>query len=645
MSKVLVVADNEKVTAELFAAAKDAVVVESKSAKAIAEYATAHGFAAVFVVASMDGKELAGRIAVALNSGIITDAIAVDSDFVTTQSIFGGSYTVKAKVSQGIPVITLRPGSVEPATNVPEAIKLEGDDNSLVTIKNVKPKVKGARPELTEAKIVVSGGRGIDGDWSNVEKFADSLGAAIGASRAAVDAGWCSHDMQVGQTGKTVSPDLYVACGISGAIQHKAGMQTAKNIVVINKDPEAPLFEIADFGIVGDLASVLSKASELINARKQNGRVAIYLDHAASTPISDISLAEFNKQLQRIGNPSSLHNFGRDQRRALEEAREKIATFIDCAPSEIIFTGSGTEADNLAIKGLYWKSQKLGKKIIVISAFEHKAVLEPAEWLVEKEGAELIQIPITKDGIVDLDFLKGLVAKRGSEIALISVMHSNNEIGALQPIDKVIEIAGDIPVHSDAVQSLLKVPVSFKGLTALSISAHKVGGPVGVGALVLKRGLDIPALLHGGGQEREIRSGTLNAPAICAFAAALTSYPVEAVSKLRDKLISGIQNTIPGALINTPANALPGIVNVSFPGTKGETLLLLMDMEGIACSTGSACSAGVHRPSHVLIALGRSEDEAIGTLRLSLGALSTDADVEKVLQVLPAVVEKAKLAK
>ena len=373
--------------------------------------------------------------------------------------------------------------------------------------------------------------------------------------------------------------------------------------------------------------------------------MAIYLDHAASTPISDIALAEFNKQLQQIGNPSSLHNFGRDQRRALEEAREKIATFINCAPSEIIFTGSGTEADNLAIKGLFWKSQKSGKKIVVISAFEHKAVLEPAEWLVEKEGAELIQIPIAKDGTIDLDFLRDLVAKRGSEIALISVMHSNNEIGALQPIDEVIQIAGDIPVHSDAIQSLLKVPVSFKGLTALSISAHKVGGPVGVGALVLKRGLDIPALLHGGGQEREIRSGTLNAPAICAFAAALADYPSQTVSKLRDMLIAGIKNSIPGALINTPANSLPGIVNVSFPGTKGETLLLLMDMEGIACSTGSACSAGVHRPSHVLIALGRSEDEAIGTLRLSLGALSTESDVEKVLQVLPGVVEKAKLAK
>lgn len=370
--------------------------------------------------------------------------------------------------------------------------------------------------------------------------------------------------------------------------------------------------------------------------------MAIYLDHAATTPISEISLAEFNKQLKQIGNPSSLHNFGREQRRALEEAREKIAAFINCAPSEVIFTASGTEADNLAIKGLYWKS---GKKVIVISGFEHKAVLEPAQWLVEKEGAELIEIPITKDGIVDLDFLKDLVAKRGSEIALISVMHSNNEIGALQPIDKVIEIAGEIPVHCDAVQSLLKVPVKFDGLTALSISGHKVGGPVGVGALVLKRGLDIPALLHGGGQEREIRSGTINAPAICAFAAALTTYPSAQISNLRDQLIAGIKRLIPDSLINTPANSLPGIVNVSFPGTKGETLLLLLDLEGIACSTGSACSAGVHRPSHVLLALGRTEDQAIGTLRFSLGALSTQEDINKVLEVLPNVVAKARSAK
>jgi cysteine desulfurase len=370
--------------------------------------------------------------------------------------------------------------------------------------------------------------------------------------------------------------------------------------------------------------------------------MAIYMDHAATTPISDIALAEFNKQLQAIGNPSSLHSFGRDTRRALEEAREKLAAFVNCQPSEIIFTASGTEADNLAIKGLFWRS---GKKVILVSAIEHHAVLDPAKWLVEKEGAELIEIPVTQEGVIDLVFLQNVVAKRGSEIALISVMHSNNETGALQPIEKVIEIAGQIPVHSDAVQSLLKVPVSFKGLTALSLSAHKVGGPIGVGALVLKRGLDIPALLHGGGQEREIRSGTLNAPAICAFVSALTNYPALEISKLRDQLISGIKQTIPDARINTPAKALPGIVNVTFPGTKGETLLLLMDMEGIACSTGAACSAGVHRPSHVLLAMGRSEDEAIGTLRFSLGALSTQADVQKVLEVLPSVVTRARSAK
>jgi electron transfer flavoprotein alpha subunit len=268
MSKVLVVADNPKNTAELVSAASDVVLVESNSAKAIAEYAKSNGIAAVLVAATMDGKELAGRLAIELQSGIITDAIAVDENFVTTQSIFGGSYTVKAKVSRGIPVIAIRPNSLTPAASVPEAIKLEGNDHSLVIVKSTKPKSKGARPELAEAKIVVSGGRGIDGDWSAVEKFADSLGAAVGASRAAVDAGWCSHDMQVGQTGKTVSPDLYVACGISGAIQHKAGMQTSKTVVVINKDPEAPLFEIADFGIVGDLVSVLNQASELIQARK-----------------------------------------------------------------------------------------------------------------------------------------------------------------------------------------------------------------------------------------------------------------------------------------------------------------------------------------------------------------------------------------
>ena len=229
--------------------------------------------AALLIASHAFGKEVAARVAVLTESGIITDAVDVAADATATQLVFGGSTTVHSKVSHGVPVITLRPNSIEadfsastPA--IENGVATISADAKKATISSSQPPVKGGRPELTEAKIVVSGGRGIDGDWSDVEKFADSLGAAIGASRAAVDAGWCGHDMQVGQTGKTVSPDLYVACGISGAIQHKAGMQTSKTIVVINKDPEAPLFEIADFGVVGDLFAVLPAATEGIKARK-----------------------------------------------------------------------------------------------------------------------------------------------------------------------------------------------------------------------------------------------------------------------------------------------------------------------------------------------------------------------------------------
>ena len=370
--------------------------------------------------------------------------------------------------------------------------------------------------------------------------------------------------------------------------------------------------------------------------------MSIYLDNAATTPLRPAALNALQSQLNAIGNPSSLHTFGRDTRRALEEAREKIAKFIGAQPSEIIFTSSGTESNNLAIKGLFWKSEK---NIIVVSAIEHHAVLDPANWLATKAGAEVIQIPVDENGRINLEFLKGLIAKRGSEIAVISIMHSNNETGVLQPIEKVIEIAGDIPIHCDAVQSLGKVPLAFNGLTALSISAHKVGGPIGAAALVLKRGLDIPALIHGGGQEREIRSGTLNAPAAAAFAAALSDYQSDGIAKLKKLLISGIKGAISDCQINTYEDSLPGIINVTFPGTKGESLLLLLDMEGIACSTGAACSAGVHRPSHVLLAMGRSEEQALSSIRFSIGPNNTEAEIRKVIEVLPAVLEKARAAK
>ena len=374
--------------------------------------------------------------------------------------------------------------------------------------------------------------------------------------------------------------------------------------------------------------------------------MSVYLDHAATTPMADAAIAAMTSSLSKIGNPSSLHTQGRATRKNVEDAREVIAKAVGALPSEIIFTGSGTEADNAAIKGLFWKS---GKKVIVISAVEHHAVLDPARWLVEHEGAELIEIPVTKTGLIDLDFLKELITKRGNEIALISVMHSNNETGVIQPVGEVVKIAGDIPVHTDAVQSFTKTPLSYKdlGVTSMALSAHKVGGPLGIGVLVLRRAFEIPALLHGGGQEREIRSGTLNAPSIVAFAAAVESsnYDSARVSALRDRFESGLRASVPDAYINgVDAPRLPGITNVTFPGTQSDSLLLLMDSEKVSCSTGAACSAGVHRPSHVLLAMGHTEITAQSSLRFSCGATSTESDIDFALSVLPTVINRGRAA-
>jgi cysteine desulfurase len=362
--------------------------------------------------------------------------------------------------------------------------------------------------------------------------------------------------------------------------------------------------------------------------------------------MADAAIAAMTSSLSKIGNPSSLHTQGRATRKDVEDAREVIAKAVGAQPSEIIFTGSGTEADNAAIKGLFWKS---GKKVIVISSVEHHAVLDPARWLAEHEGAEVIEIPVNKTGLIDLDFLKDLVAKRGNEIALISVMHSNNETGVIQPVGEVVKIAGDIPVHTDAVQSFTKTPLSYKelGVTSLALSAHKVGGPHGIGVLVLRRAYEIPALLHGGGQEREIRSGTLNAPSIVAFAAAVekSNYDAARVEALRDRFESGVRSAVPDAYINgVDAPRLPGITNVTFPGTQSDSLLLLMDSEKVSCSTGAACSAGVHRPSHVLLAMGHTEITAQSSLRFSCGATSTEADIDFALSVLPTVINRGRAA-
>ena len=370
--------------------------------------------------------------------------------------------------------------------------------------------------------------------------------------------------------------------------------------------------------------------------------MSVYLDHAATTPMFDVAIDAMNTSLRKLGNPSSLHTEGRSTRKDVEDAREKIARALDCLASEVIFTGSGTEADNAAIKGLFWRSEK---KVILVSSIEHHAVLDPAHWLVEHEGAQLLEIPVTTDGVIDLEFVKKVVADRGSEIALISVMHSNNETGVIQPIAELVKIAGDIPVHCDAVQSFTKVPLSFKdlGLFAMTISAHKVGGPLGIGALILRRAVEIPALLHGGGQERDIRSGTLNAPSIVAFAAAVDAklYDATYVAALRDEFESGVLASRPDAVINgRGADRLPGISNITFPGTQSDSLLLLMDSQKVSCSTGAACTAGVHRPSHVLMAMGLTDVLSQSSLRFSFGTTNTQADVEYALSVLPDVIAR-----
>jgi cysteine desulfurase len=384
--------------------------------------------------------------------------------------------------------------------------------------------------------------------------------------------------------------------------------------------------------------------------------MSIYLDHAATTPMVDVAIKAMTEQMSQLGNPSSLHTHGRSSRKDIEESREQIARLVDCLPSEIIFTGSGTEADNIALKGLYWQRKGTGRNVVVISAIEHHAILDSTQWLHDHEGAEIVAIGVDHNGVIDLAQLEKLIAQRGQEICVISIMHANNETGVVQPIARVVELANtfSIPVHSDAVQSFGKIPLSFErlGLTALTLSGHKFGGPLGIGVLVLRRGVEIPALMHGGGQEREIRSGTLNAPAIVSLAAAAQNAVSriqernEWMSVLREDFIRGVIAEVPDAYINgaLASERVAGIVNVTFPGTQSDTLLLLFDAEGISCSTGSACSAGVHRPSHVLLAMGHDERSAQSSLRFSLGWTTTGDDIDRVLGVLPWVIERARAA-
>lgn len=388
----------------------------------------------------------------------------------------------------------------------------------------------------------------------------------------------------------------------------------------------------------------------------------MYVDHAATTPISAPALAALTFELSRSGNPSSLHGSGRRARRSVEESRETLAAAAGAHASEVVFTSGGTEADNLAIKGLYWarRSADAARTRILCSAVEHHAVQDTVEWLERHEGAEVVWLPVDAAGVVSLDALRASLADAPERTALVTVMWANNEVGTVQPVEAVVAEAArhGIPVHSDAVQAFGSLPVSFaaSGLATMAVSAHKIGGPVGVGALLVRRDVTLTPVQHGGGQERDIRSGTLDGAGIAAFAAAaddaVAHLPVEALrlARLRDRLIEGIARQVPDAVLRgiphpAPEGArLPGNVHFTFPGCEGDSLLFLLDLVGIESSTGSACTAGVPRPSHVLLAMGLSEDEARGAQRFSLGHTSTDDDVDAVVEAIGEAYGRARTA-
>ncbi|GAA3175343.1 cysteine desulfurase family protein [Blastococcus jejuensis] len=389
-----------------------------------------------------------------------------------------------------------------------------------------------------------------------------------------------------------------------------------------------------------------------------------YLDHAATTPVLPEVLAAMTEQLGRVGNASSLHASGRAARRVAEQSRERLAAALGARPSEVLFTSGGTESDNLAVKGLYWARRQAdaARRRIVVSPAEHHAVLDSVEWLAKHDGAEITWLPVEPTGRVVPDALADALGD-GSDVALVSVMWANNEIGTVSDVAALAEVAHavGVPMHTDAVQAVGQVPVDFaaSGVDALTMTGHKLGGPMGAGVLLLRRDADCTPLLHGGGQERDVRSGTLDVAAIVGLQVATTSAVAARADRaprlaaLRDRLVAGIQGVVPDAQLNgAPLDdvlaggpgRLPGNAHLSFPGAEGDALLMLLDAKGIECSTGSACNAGIARPSHVLLAVGADTARARGSLRFTLGHTTGDSDVDAVLEVIGPVVERARRA-
>ncbi|MEV6601932.1 cysteine desulfurase family protein [Actinoplanes sp. NPDC051346] len=382
-----------------------------------------------------------------------------------------------------------------------------------------------------------------------------------------------------------------------------------------------------------------------------------YLDHAATTPMLAEALDAYVAAARQVGNPSSLHAAGRSARRLVEESRERIAAALGARPSEVIFTSGGTESDNLAAKGIHWARHGTDprRNRVVASAVEHHAVMDAVQWLGCHEGAAVDWLPVDRAGRVDPASLAAVIEAYGDQITVISVQWANNEVGTVQPLPELAALAtrAGIPFHTDAVQAVGQIPVDFaaSGAAAMTVSGHKLGGPVGVGALLLGRDIAATPQLHGGGQERDVRSGTLDTPGVVAFAVAVEAavksqqdYATH-VATLRDELVARVRAAVPDVILNgDPTDRLPANAHFSFPGCEGDALLLLLDAQGIACSTGSACSAGVAQPSHVLLAMGADDDRARSSLRFTLGHTSTAEDVDALMGALPGAVERARRA-
>jgi len=382
--------------------------------------------------------------------------------------------------------------------------------------------------------------------------------------------------------------------------------------------------------------------------RKNRDEHVIYLDHAATTPVDEEVLEAMLPFLTgKYGNPSSIHQLGREARHAVEEARETIAEIIGCRPTEIVFTGSGTEADNLAIKGIAYSRAERGKHIIT-SSVEHHAVLHACRSL-EKQGFEVTYLPVDRYGVVDLEALRTAIRP---DTILISVMHANNEVGTLQPVEEIgaIALEHNIPFHTDAVQTFGLIPTRVTDLhcSLMSISAHKVYGPKGVGALYVRRGCRLTPIIDGGGQEKERRSGTENVAGIVGFATAarlaqqrMEQGETERVRRLRDQLAQGLEASIPDLRLNGhPQQRLPNNLNYSIRYLEGEAMLLALDQHNICASSGSACTTGSLEPSHVLKAMGVTRQWSRGTVRFTLGKGNTADDVQRVVEVFPPIVSE-----